>query len=48
MDHFAGTKMHVYESLLGPWESSYARMLSEKEEDTKLYWQYYHNNTKLL
>lgn len=44
MDYFAGIKMHVYELLLVPWKSVCPRMLSEKEEYTKLYRQYYHNN----
>lgn len=44
MDYFVGTTIHVYELLLIPWERVYIRMLSEKEEDTKLYRQYYHNN----
>lgn len=46
MDYFAGTKMRVYELLLGPWESAYVRILNEKEDDAKWYRQYYHNNIK--
>lgn len=46
MDYFAGTKTHVYQSLLGAWESTCVRMLNEKEEDTKLYRQYHYNHEK--
>lgn len=46
MDYFAGTKTHVYQSLLGAWESACVRMLNEKEEDTKLYRQYHYNHEK--